>query len=68
MIRQPNGIRIEEAHKVLEHYGYKLDRQNGSHRQYVAKGKMTLTIAVRTQSLKPFYVNLVLSRIEADLL
>lgn len=31
MINQPNGIRHEEAQKVLEYAGYRLDRQKGSH-------------------------------------
>ena len=29
---QPNGIRVSEAEKVLDHYGYRFDRQKGSHR------------------------------------
>jgi predicted RNA binding protein YcfA (HicA-like mRNA interferase family) len=35
MKNQPHGIRMDEADKVLAVYGYRLDRQNGSHRQYV---------------------------------
>ena len=34
MISQPNGIRFEEAAKVLNHYGYKLVRSKGSHNQF----------------------------------
>jgi len=34
MINQPNGIRFEEAAKVLNHYGYKLVRSKGSHNQF----------------------------------
>ena len=30
MRRQPNGIRLEEAEKVLKTYGYELVRQKGS--------------------------------------
>ena len=30
--RQPNGISIDDADKVLTHYGYVLDRQKGSHK------------------------------------
>ena len=32
---QPNGIRPEEAEKVLAAYGYIPARQKGSHRQYL---------------------------------
>ena len=35
MKNQPNGIRMAEADKVLTAGGYRLDRQKGSHRQYV---------------------------------
>ena len=34
MKRQPNGIRYEEAAKVLEYYGYSHVRTKGSHRQF----------------------------------
>ena len=36
MIRQPNGIRPEEAEKVLKAFGYELVRQRGSlHNGYI---------------------------------
>ena len=62
MKRQPNGIRIEEAHKVLNHYGYRLDRQNGSHRQYIDDTGDVLTIAERKPTIKSFYVKEIISR------
>jgi len=37
MKRQPNGIRLTEIDKVLNYNGYVLDRQKGSHRQYLNK-------------------------------
>ena len=61
--RQPNGIKIEEAHKVLVHYGYKLDRQKGSHRQYIDANGDVLTIPIRRPTIKPFYVAEILRRI-----
>ncbi|MCL2367255.1 MAG: type II toxin-antitoxin system HicA family toxin [Oscillospiraceae bacterium] len=62
MKRQPNGIRIEEADKVLNHYGYSLDRQNGSHRQYINAMGDVLTIAERKPTIKSFYVKEIISR------
>jgi len=62
MKRQPNGIRIEEADKVLKHYGYKLDRQKGSHRQYINSSGDVLTIVERTPTIKSFYVKEIISR------
>mgnify|MGYP000939244424 CR=1 FL=1 len=35
MKRQPNGIRPEEAEKVLNAYGYEYKRQKCSHRHYL---------------------------------
>jgi predicted RNA binding protein YcfA (HicA-like mRNA interferase family) len=44
MRNQPNGIRMSEADKVLTASGYRFDRQNGSHRQYInASGDVMYT-------------------------
>ena len=61
--RQPNGIKIEEADKVLTYYGYRLERQKGSHRQYINTDGDVVTIPVRRPTLKPFYVAEILRRI-----
>ena len=37
MKRQPNGIRPEEAEKVLKAFGYEPVRQKGSHKHYLNK-------------------------------
>lgn len=37
MKQQPNGIRPEEAEKVLESHGYVPARQKGSHKHYLNK-------------------------------
>ena len=63
MKRQPNGIRIEEAHKVLCHYGYALDRQRGSHRQYINQMGDVVTIAERKPTLRSVYVKEIITRI-----
>ncbi len=62
MKRQPNGIRLSEAEKVLFHYGYRLDRQKGSHCHYInAKGDV---ITIKNENpLKAVYVKDVLNRI-----
>jgi len=62
MKRQPNGVRIEEADKVLNHYGYKLDRQKGSHRHYLNATGDVLTIVERKPTIKGFYVKEIISR------
>ena len=63
MKRQPNGIRIEEADKVLTHYGYLLDRKKGSHRHYINSSGDVLTIPVRRPTIKPFYVAEIIRRV-----
>jgi predicted RNA binding protein YcfA (HicA-like mRNA interferase family) len=63
MKRQPNGIRMDEADKVLRHFGYRFDRQKGSHRHYIDESGDVLTIPERTPTIKSFYVNEILSRI-----
>ena len=61
--RQPNGISIEDADKVLTYYGYVLDRQKGSHRQYINKGGDVLTIPERRPTIKAFYVSAIINRL-----
>lgn len=62
MKNQPNGIRVADADKVLQHYGYRLDRQRGSHRQYINSKGDVLTIKDETP-LKAVYVKDILHRI-----
>lgn len=51
MKNQPNGIKMTEANKVLEAYGYRLDRQKGSHRQYINKEGNVITIKDDTEGV-----------------
>ncbi len=63
MKRQPNGIKVSEIDKVLNARGYTLNRQKGSHRQYLNKLGDVITIKDETP-LKAVYVKDVLRRIE----
>ena len=62
MKRQPNGIRMSEADKVLTANGYYFDRQKGSHRQYINTSGDIITIKDENP-LKAIYVKDILSRI-----
>lgn len=62
MKRQPNGIRPEEAEKVLKEYGYEPKRQKGSHRHYLHKSGDLITVKIETP-LKAVYIKDILSRI-----
>lgn len=62
MKNQPNGIRVSELDKVLTHFGYRLDRQRGSHRQYINELGNVITIKDENP-LKAVYVKDVLNRI-----
>lgn len=62
MKNQPNGIRMAEADKVLTDIGYRLDRQKGSHRQYINATGDVITIKDENP-LKAVYVKDILSRI-----
>lgn len=63
MKQQPNGIRPEEAEKVLKAYGYEPVRQNGSHKQYLNKETGDLTTIKQENPLKKVYVVDILNRI-----
>lgn len=62
MKAQPNGIRPEEAKKVLEYFGYRLDRQQGSHMQFINKSGDVLTLPNRNP-MRAVYVKDILRRI-----
>jgi predicted RNA binding protein YcfA (HicA-like mRNA interferase family) len=59
---QPHGIRMDEADRVLTSSGYRLDRQRGSHRQYVNKRGDVITVK-ESNPLKKSYVVAILERI-----
>lgn len=63
MKRQPNGIRLEEAEKVLRAYGYECVRIKGSHGQYLNRATGDLiTVKQETPLKKPYIVD-ILNRI-----
>ena len=62
MKNQPNSIRDIEAQKVLEYYGYRLDRQKGSHKQYINQKGDVITIKSENP-LKAVYIKDILKRI-----
>lgn len=63
MIRQPNGIRPEEAEKVLNAFNYEAVRQKGSHRQYLNKITGDLITIKQESTLKKAYIIDILNRI-----
>lgn len=64
MQRQPNGIRPEEAEKVLNFLGYVCVRQRGSHKQYLNKTTGQLTTIKQDNPLKKVYVIDILNRLK----
>ncbi|MFI3238221.1 MAG: type II toxin-antitoxin system HicA family toxin [Lachnospiraceae bacterium] len=63
MKRQPNGIRAEEADKVLNAYGYEGVRQKGSHKHYLNRQTNDLITIKQETPLKKVYVVDILARI-----
>lgn len=63
MKSQPNGVRPEEAEKVLKSYGYENVRQKGSHRHYLNKSTGDLITIKQENPLKIAYIKDVLRRI-----
>lgn len=61
MKNQPNGIRLQEADKVLYFIGYRFDRQKGSHRQYINTEGDVITIKA-DNTLKACYIKDILKR------
>ncbi len=63
MKRQPNGIKYNEAAKVLKECGYKLVRKKGSHRHFRNDEGELITI-LEENPLKAVYIKDILRRIE----
>lgn len=63
MKQQPNGIRPEEAEKVLKAYGFEPVRQKGSHRQYLQRRTGDLITIKQDSVLKKVYIVDILKRI-----
>ena len=63
MQRQPSGIRLDEAEKVLKYIGYELVRQKGSHKQYLNKSTGELTTIKQENPLKKVYIMDILNRL-----
>ena len=59
---QPNGVRPEEAQRVLSAFGYKLDRQRGSHMHFINDYGDVITVPNKNP-LKAVYVKDILERI-----
>ena len=62
MKSQPNGVRPDEAQRVLNAYGYRLDRQRGSHMHFINEDGDVITIPNKNP-LKAIYVKDILERI-----
>jgi len=62
MKNQPNGIRFEEAQRVLGANGYRFDRQKGSHCIFVNESGDVISIA-KDDTIKKVYVVNILERI-----
>jgi predicted RNA binding protein YcfA (HicA-like mRNA interferase family) len=62
MKNQPHGIRMNEADRILAAHGYRLDRQKGSHRQYINENGDVITVK-ESNPLKKSYVVALLERI-----
>ena len=63
MNRQPNGIRPDDAEKVLGAFGYEVVRQKGSHKHYLNKKNGDLITIKQENPLKKAYIVDILNRI-----
>ena len=64
MQRQPNGIRYEEAKRVLEPYGFECARQKGSHAHFRSRKTGELITIKVDNPLKKVYILDILNRVD----
>ena len=62
MKRQPHGIWMNEASRVLVAHGYRFSRQKGSHCHFINDNGVVITIK-KDSPLKAVYVKDILNRI-----
>ena len=63
MKRQPSGINMDDADRVLNHYGYRFIKQSGSHRLYRNSSGDKISIPRRTPTILSCYVNEIINRL-----
>ena len=63
MRSQPAGVRFEEADRVLAAKGFRMDRQRGSHCQYVAADGARFSLPCKSP-IKKVYAGLILDLIK----
>jgi predicted RNA binding protein YcfA (HicA-like mRNA interferase family) len=59
MAQHPNAVSLAEARRVLEAFGWTLDRVRGSHHIF-ARGSERINIPLRRPHIRPTYVRDVL--------
>ena len=64
MKNQPNGIRLEEAEKVLIYFNYLPVRQKGSHKHYLNEKTGDLITIKQETPLKKVYIIDILNRVK----
>ena len=65
MAQHPNSVRFDEVRRVLEDYGWELNRIAGSHHTFVRRAD-AFTVPLRRPVVLPVYVRQVLRLTEAD--
>ena len=63
--QHPNAVRFDDLRRLLEAYGWTLDRVRGSHYIF-ARGAETLSVPYRRPHVMPVYVKKVLELTEED--
>ena len=65
MARHPNSVTFNEARRVLEAYGWRLDHVRGSH-HYFRRAGVLLTIPLRRPCILTTYVRQILKATQED--
>jgi len=61
--QRPNSVRFEELRRLLELYGWQVERVRGSH-HYFVNGRWRFSLPRQLPQMKPTYVRQVLALIE----
>ena len=67
ILARPPEAEFRDVRRLLEAYGWDLDRVRGSHAQFTKPGERTLSVPmVRGRRVKRVYLSLIIKRLELD--
>lgn len=66
IVRRPPDATIDDVRKLLDAYGWSLDRRRGSHVTFVKLGERSITVPVHDSKVGRRYLDMICKRLGLD--